>query len=113
MEIFSAYIRITKPAAIGRLNQKTGLKILASFLIFLAIGHASAQTITPTQTDQIINDAGTVGKADQEETIRYTVTITETRGTTDATGVTLQVTCRGLTKSPGGGGTTPPLPVIS
>lgn len=53
--------------------------------------HLSAQTIpTPTQTDEIILDNGTSGKADPGDKIRYTVTITNTGGAS-ATNVQLTV----------------------
>ncbi|MBK8501167.1 MAG: hypothetical protein IPL46_02600 [Saprospiraceae bacterium] len=51
-----------------------------------------AQTINPTQTDEIINDLGTINKADAGDQIRYKVTITETGNSSDANGVQLTVT---------------------
>ncbi len=42
--------------------------------------HASAQTIVPSQTDEIIIDNGTSGEADPNDRIRYQVTIQNTGG---------------------------------
>ena len=50
----------------------------------------SAQTITPTQTDEIIIDNGTSGKADPNDRIRYRVSIQNTGGAT-GNGVQLNV----------------------
>ncbi len=46
----------------------------------------NAVGISATKTDQIIPDAGSDGQADPGETIKYTVTVTNS-GSTDATGV--------------------------
>lgn len=57
--------------------------------VLLMSNFISAQTIpTPTQTDQIIIDNGSVGKADPADRIRYTVTVLNTGGAS-ATGVQL------------------------
>jgi uncharacterized repeat protein (TIGR01451 family) len=50
----------------------------------------SAQTITPTQTDEIIIDNGASGKADPGDRIRYKVSIQNTGGAT-GNGVQLNV----------------------
>lgn len=50
--------------------------------------HASAQTIVPSQTDEIIIDNGTSGEADPNDRIRYQVTIQNT-GAAPAEGVQL------------------------
>lgn len=50
--------------------------------------HASTQTVVPSQTDEIIIDNGTSGKADPNDRIRYQVTIQNT-GVAPAQGVQL------------------------
>ena len=50
----------------------------------------SAQTIVPTQTDEIIIDNGTPGKADPNDRVRYKVTISNTGGAA-GTGAQLNV----------------------
>ncbi len=62
---------------------------LISLLLF-CICTAGAQTIVPTQTDEIIIDNGTSGKADPGDRIRYKVTIQNT-GPGDGTNVQLNV----------------------
>lgn len=56
---------------------------LLIFALFLAASQSAvAQTIVPTQTDEIIIDNGTSGKADPNDRIRYRVTIQNTGGAT-------------------------------
>ena len=52
--------------------------LLLFALCFTALQSAVAQTIVPTQTDEIIIDNGTSGKADPGDRIRYRVTIQNT-----------------------------------
>lgn len=62
-------------------------------LVLLSLGlsfQISAQTINATQTDEIIIDNGTSGKADPNDRIRYKVTIQNTAGPT-GTGTQLNV----------------------
>ncbi|MCC6280251.1 MAG: hypothetical protein IT262_06620 [Saprospiraceae bacterium] len=72
------------------------MKILANqaivtiLLLLFHICTAHAQTIVPTQTDEIIIDNGTSGKADPGDRIRYKVTIQNT-GSPAGTGVQLNV----------------------
>ncbi|MFM9948320.1 MAG: hypothetical protein ACKV1O_10315, partial [Saprospiraceae bacterium] len=62
---------------------------LTALVLCLFTTPSGAQTIpTPTQTDEIIIDNGTSGKADPNDRIRYKVTIQNTGGST-ATGTTL------------------------
>ena len=64
--------------------------LLSIFLMVLGISLHS-QVITPTQTDELIIDNGTSGKADPGDRIRYKVTITNTAGPA-GTNVQLNVT---------------------
>ncbi len=65
---------------------------LTALTLCLFAAPISAQTIpTPTQTDEIIIDNGTSGKADPNDRIRYKVTIQNTGGA-DATGTQLNIT---------------------
>ena len=57
---------------------KVSLSIATLLLVCHAMLHA--QTIVPTQTDEIIIDNGTSGKADPGDRIRYKVTIQNTGG---------------------------------
>lgn len=58
---------------------------------FVSLGRLIAQTVpTPTQTDVIIIDNGTSGKADPNDRIQYKVTIQNTAGP-NATGVQLNI----------------------
>ena len=59
-------------------------------LLLLWADPMGAQTIVPTQTDEIIIDNGTSGKADPGDRIRYKVTIQNT-GSPAGTGVQLNV----------------------
>lgn len=60
------------------------------FVLLFCTCTAGAQTIVPTQTDEIIIDNGTSGKADPGDRIRYKVTIQNT-GSPAGTGVQLNV----------------------
>ncbi|MBK8501168.1 MAG: cadherin-like domain-containing protein [Saprospiraceae bacterium] len=62
------------------------------YCLFFLCTTVQAQTVNPAQSDEIINDVGTMGKADPGEQIRYKVTITETGNSTNANGVQLNVT---------------------
>lgn len=65
--------------------------LLKIFIVMCFISGIQAQTITiPPQTDVIIIDNGTVGKADPNDRIRYKVTIQNTSGP-DGTGTQLNV----------------------
>lgn len=65
---------------------------LTALILCLFAAPIIAQTIpTPTQTDEIIIDNGTSGKADPNDRIRYKVTIQNTGGA-DATGTQLSIT---------------------
>ena len=55
-------------------------KYFTLYLFLLAAFATNAQTIVPTQTDEIIIDNGTSGKADPGDRIRYKVTIQNTGG---------------------------------
>ncbi|MBK8424519.1 MAG: hypothetical protein IPL27_00480 [Lewinellaceae bacterium] len=59
-------------------------------LLFFYSKTTVAQTIVPTQTDEIIIDNGTSGKADPGDRIRYKVTIQNT-GVASGTGVQLNI----------------------
>jgi mucin-19 len=57
------------------------MKKILTLLLALVCGFgAKAQTIVPTQTDEIIIDNGAPGKADPNDRIRYKVTIQNTGG---------------------------------
>ncbi|MCC6280247.1 MAG: cadherin-like domain-containing protein, partial [Saprospiraceae bacterium] len=54
--------------------------LVVTLFVFFYTKTAEAQTIVPTQTDEIIIDNGTSGKADPNDRIRYKVTIQNTGG---------------------------------
>lgn len=70
----------------GFVNQVVALV----FFLFFCACAVQAQTIVPTQTDVIIIDNGTSGKADPGDRIQYKVTIQNT-GVASGTGVQLNV----------------------
>jgi uncharacterized repeat protein (TIGR01451 family) len=92
MEILSTLFCSSFLKSPGFRKTAVGTNMLLGFINLLTVNLTSAQTIEPTQTDEIINNVGDPAKADPGDKIRYKVTITETGNTTDATGVQLIVT---------------------
>jgi hypothetical protein len=80
-------------------------------LLFPFYKQAPKTIPTPTQTDEIIIDNGQSGKADPNDRIRYKITISETGGTTNATGVQVTVNPDALTTLVGGSFKTSPLAI--
>lgn len=66
---------------------KTILTVFLSLVLYFSL---QAQTIVPTQTDEIIIDNGASGKADPNDRIRYKVTIQNTGGAS-GTGTQLNI----------------------
>ena len=65
------------------------VKLLIITLLSLSV--ADAQTVVPTQTDEIIIDNGTTGTAGPGDQIRYKVTIQNTAVSGDGTGTQLNI----------------------